>query len=112
MANSKNRTLSGTSRARPAMDMPAHCGITHSAGNDLITTRSGRAGAPALVVGLARGASRTGVAETLHAHLELLVALDGGLLGAAVLLAPHQRQHVADIDIRVDDAQRQPQRSL
>src|SRR5690606_17668209 len=39
--------------------------------------------------------------------LDLLVALDGRLLRAAVLLAPHEDHLVADVDVRIDRAERQ-----
>src|SRR5262245_8477162 len=47
--------------------------------------------APALVVGFA-GLLAIGRRPNHDADLGLLVALDGGFPGAAVLLAPHQRQ--------------------
>src|SRR5579875_2160254 len=62
--------------------------------------------APALVVSLAR-VPRIGHRGDLHPHLELFVALDGGLLRAAVLLAPDEREHIADVDVGIDDAQRE-----
>src|SRR5690606_14720676 len=39
--------------------------------------------------------------------LDLLVALDGRLVRAAVLLAPHEDHLVADVDVRIDRAERQ-----
>src|SRR5262249_36774196 len=63
---------------------------------------SGGARAPALVIALARGA-REWRRRHFHADLELAVRLDGGLAGTAVLLAPHERQLVTDLDLRVDD---------
>src|ERR1700733_15684325 len=39
--------------------------------------------------------------------LGLLVAFDGCLLGAAVFLAPNQRQYVALLDVGIDHAERQ-----
>src|SRR5687768_9361580 len=70
-------------------------------GSELNLTR-----APALMVRL------TSVARIWHgrdfdADLALLVALDRGLPGPAVLLAPDQGEHIAFVDVRVDDAQRQ-----
>src|SRR5690606_9790839 len=48
-------------------------------------------GAPTLVIGLAR-LRAVGRRADLDLEFDLLVALDGGLLGAAVLLAPQQRE--------------------
>src|SRR6185295_13086257 len=61
--------------------------------------------APALVVaGLRLLAVRHRADD--GADLDLLVALDGGLLRAAAFLAPHQLDFVAELDVRVDDAER------
>src|ERR671914_364089 len=42
-----------------------------------------------------------------HADLGLPVALDGGLCGAAAFLAPDQRELIADLDVRIDNPQRE-----
>src|SRR6187549_2160935 len=60
-------------------------------------------------------AGRVGLADELgirngadcRADVELLVALDGDLLRAAVGLAPHERHLVAELHAWVDDAERQ-----
>src|SRR5262245_64087883 len=58
--------------------------------------------APALVIGLARLLA-VGRRADHHADLRLLVALDRGLLGAAVLLAPHQGQLGAGLGVLLLD---------
>ena len=63
--------------------------------------------APAFVIAFAR-ASGVGDRGDLDPNLELAVALDGGLLGTAIFLAPYQGKFVTEIDVRVDHAQRQP----
>src|SRR6516225_6338982 len=62
--------------------------------------------APTLGVRLARDLR---VRHRAHdrTHLELLVRLDRNLLRAAVLLAPDQRHLGADLDVRIDDAERE-----
>src|ERR1051325_5641073 len=71
-------------------------------------TRPARLTYPALL----RPVRRAGDLGVRHradgdANLGLLVRLDGALLRAAVLLAPHQRELFANLDIRIDDAERQ-----
>src|SRR5690242_6063752 len=67
----------------------------------------GRLRAPALVVGLA-GLLPIRRRPDHHVDLGLLVALDRGLPGAAVLLAPDQRQLGARLRVLlVDEAERE-----
>src|SRR5690606_36474143 len=75
-------------------------GATASSGLDLARA------APAALVLLANDLR---VRDRAHdrANADLLVAFDGRLLRAAVLLAPHERDLVADLDIRIDGAERQ-----
>src|SRR5690606_19933356 len=75
-------------------------GATASSGLDL------PGAAPAALVLLANDLR---VRHRAHdrANADLLVALDGRLPRAAVLLAPHERDLVADLDIRIDGAERQ-----
>src|SRR5690349_18852658 len=51
-------------------------------------------------LGIRNGADR-------RADVELLVTLDGDLLRAAVRLAPHERDLVAELHVRIDDAERE-----
>src|SRR5688500_17916908 len=63
-------------------------------------------GAPALGVGGARllGVGRR---DDAGADLDLLVAFHRGLLRAAAFLAPQQLHFVAELDVRVDDGERE-----
>src|SRR6266480_2897847 len=74
--------------------------------DDSMQVRSALPRAPALVIGLARRPRVRGRGD-LHPHLELAVRLDGGLAGPAVLFAPDECQNVPDLDVRVDDTERQ-----
>ena len=66
----------------------------------------GLAGAPTLVVSLAR-LLRIGHRGHLHTDLELLVAFDRALASAAILLAPEERELFADLDVGIDNSQRE-----
>src|SRR5690349_2591027 len=58
--------------------------------------------APPLVIGLA---GVPGVRRGRHfdAHFALPMALDRRFAGATVLFAPHQGQHIADLDVWIND---------
>src|SRR2546421_729187 len=72
----------------------------------MAVTLLARARAPALVIALARP-PRVGGGGDPPPALELAVRLEGGLAGPAVLFAPDECQNVPDLDVRVDDTERQ-----
>src|SRR2546421_991826 len=95
------------------LGMPALLSLTRipqpESGHDIGSRPAARSAlprAPAFVIGLARRPRVRGRGDS-HPDLELAVRLDGGLAGPAVLFAPDECQNVPDLDVRVDDTERQ-----
>src|SRR5882762_1287384 len=89
-----------------AADRPTNPPPAIRTGAASVMARSALPCAPALVIALARRPCVRGRGDS-HPDLELAVRLDGGLAGPAVLFAPDECQNVPDLDVRVDDTERQ-----